>query len=362
MRRLALATVVFVSGWAPAPVAHAADANRPPTPAVFLDTPCLAVVDRSVDPIFHIEYDVPKDDVDVASTEVEDGRTLQFFAFSNQFLGDPPNWITQADVDAAAVAEASQAESVNIPTAAILENNPNWPSDHWLRITADDARVPITADQAALGMDWDTSDVPAGTYVIWAYTWDPARNLWSMRPGAVRVVDRADDGLIHTPTLFFTPQVTQIVPLGADTFTLDACAAAPPGSSVKLEYGIVNGVAEPEWIAALCAEPMADGNLTFEFPIPRGFDMLNFHVRGTITPPDREAYVALSGNLEILGGHGDGSPLPDPVVCHDDTEPSGLCRVGQPVAPASLIGLLLWGLGRRRSHRQIRNGSARSAR
>jgi hypothetical protein len=147
-------------------VAEAGNGLHPRTPVVWNDAQCFDVVDRSVDPIYEVQYDIPFEDTDVTPDEVPNSRTHQFFGICRQFHSQIflPNWITRADVDQAI--EHSLIDGAGIEPDQILEENPAW-DGCWFRVNEDDERRVITEAMAAEPVPWDTTTVPEGVYVIW---------------------------------------------------------------------------------------------------------------------------------------------------------------------------------------------------
>lgn len=227
--------------------AKAGNGSKERTPPVWPEgEACLLQVDRSVDPVVHFDYGVAADDLippDVTD-EVDDSRTHQFFAMCRQAdpLEPPPRWITAADV-AAAEQKGWLLDGDGGPET-ILETNAQW-SDCFVRITADDARVPITMAQAANGFDWDTSSVEAGNYVVYGYTWEPWANLWTGRPGIVQVHDANADTLPPAAAML-QPRDEQIV-YRDSSIELSVCVSAQPGATYRIDYLVVPNGGGGSW-------------------------------------------------------------------------------------------------------------------
>lgn len=284
--------------------ATAADASRPPTPALFPAATCMVTVDRSVDPVFHVAYDVPFDDTDRGPDEVADGRTLQFFAFRRQFRAPPPNWITWDDVARAMAAPAT--DPFEATDDDVLETAGAWADGAWVRITPDDARLPITKAQAAMGVSWDTSPVEAGTYVIAAYTFDPVLNLWSPRPGVVRVLD-GPAGPDAPPALALVEASPGgVVPAGSEV-TVTGCVAAADGSSVTVETAFLAGAEGLDWQAQAPVPAGGPGDAAFSFVVPEPPGSAGqLVVRATVEDPLGRRYTAyLPGALDVTASAAD---------------------------------------------------------
>lgn len=236
-------------------LAHASNGMRPRTPAVFPDdVPCVQTVTRGE--TLHIDYAAPFDDTDLGADELPDSRRYQFFAFAEQrYDFELPIWITRADYDRA----DANGDIVMLGDRPILEEDPSWPATKWTRITADDARIPITIAGSAIGVDWDTGSVAPGTWLVAAYTWEPEQNLWTPRFGAVRVVD-PDDAAASGPTVFLVNEVPSVVRVG-ETYSPVGCIEAPNGATITASWGSVTGGATPQWIEFATDVPVESGVL-----------------------------------------------------------------------------------------------------
>lgn len=282
--------------------ASAADEAAPATLPLFPDLQCMTVVDRSVDPVFHFEYELPMEDTDVADVEVEGSRTYQFFALARQRgLDRLPGWISEADV-----MQAQQKERAGmgaIEPDDVLETSTLWSEADLLPITGSDERRPITAAAAEPGVDWDTSGAPAGTYLVAAYAWKPPQNAWQERWEAVRVVDDPEDRDAAPPTFFFGDARGGSVVEG-QTVELSACAAAMDGATYTVEWGINEGLGIDVWEPAVQDEPLDNGPLVVSLVGPPVDAPTGIVVRARIEDPSGRSYVAYRAQLLTV--------LPDP--------------------------------------------------
>lgn len=313
--------------------AHAANGLRPRTPAVFPTAPCVETIARG--DVMHIPYSVPYDDVELTPDELPDSRRQQLFAFSKQrydFLF--PVWITQADFDRA---EANGDITRAFGPDDILEASARWPADTWLRITPDDPRLPITMEQAAMGVDWDTTDVAPGTWIVAAYTWEPENNLWSPRFAAVRIQEATHPDATG-PTVFL-PRADGLVATRGEPLVLSGCIDAPPGSTLTASWGTIEGVDEPTWVPFLEDEPVESGELSLEFVAPAEAGV-SVKLRVEITDAAARSYVAFTPTTIAVVGEID----EDDSSSGDDQgagEGCG-CSIEPPAGGGSLLGL---GLG-----------------
>ena len=339
-------------------VASAANGNKPRIPVVWSDAACITVVDRSATPVVHFDYVVPMEDDPEAqggrtADEVDDSRTHQFFAFrkldfaSVNSTDKLPRWVTQSDIDRAAEVDPMVVamETAGIPPAEILDGGPRFAASEWLRITADDARVPITNAQAAMGVDWDLSAVEPGTWTVWGYTWEPVLNVWSERPGFIKVIASAAEADAAGPAIALlseSPDLSDGAP-----HAIPGCVDAPAGSTITLEWGEVVGSVEPEWRPVVEDEPVSTGMLDLEVVLPDadpGDGMALVKRRATVTDPSGKSYVAYSPGTYTVGRR---APEEDGCqIAPAHTAPGGL---------AVLVPLFAFGLRRRRRGARLRS-------
>ncbi len=224
-KHASLSIVVCTCTLGVASTAWAGNGLHPRTPVEFVDPPCMTVIDRSVDPVMHLDYTIPYEDVEVTEDEVFNSRTHQFFALCRDYHVNilPPTWITWADV---AEAEMVGLIPPDLTDEDVFETSVAW-EGCWHRMNEDTDRRPITFAAAAQGVDWDTTGIEAGPYVIRGYTYEPAFNIWWRRTGVVHVVDGPDLSAVG-PAIAVEPVV--------DSLTLDdavevkGCVRALEGS------------------------------------------------------------------------------------------------------------------------------------
>jgi MYXO-CTERM domain-containing protein len=282
--------------------AAASNGTKPRIPVDWTGAPCMTIVDRSAETLLHLPYAVSQDDNEnFTPDEVSDSRTHQFFALCR--ARDPqsflPRWITQADVDRAAMVGAAPEM---VDPEDLFETSSEW-ADCWYRINADDDRHPITMAVAAQGVDWDTAPVPAGTYVVEGYTWEPALNIWSGRPGVVKVVDDPDPAA-SGPALAI--ENTEEVLNKNEPVTIHGCVSAMEGSTVTGYWGL----AEPEvaWVPFIEDEPVSGSAFALDFLPPEALAGESSMIRVDITDPMGRSYTHYMRELVIvLGTEGPGS-------------------------------------------------------
>lgn len=215
--------------------AEAGNSVHPRTPVLWPAAPCIQTLDRSVSSSFAFAYAIALEDTLLTIDELDDSRTHQFFAFCRQWPSGspPPNYVTLADLQRA-VDNGNELDASKLDDPeATLETSPTW-AGCWTRVTADDARRPITFEAAAEPVVWDASTVATGTWVIAGYTWEPPYNLWRRAPWVVRVVAGSETAeqlqpaaaLGETPELLTEDEPTE----------LPLCVAADAGASVRLGW------------------------------------------------------------------------------------------------------------------------------
>ncbi len=312
--------------------ARAENGLHPRTPTLWdapglcgsIDPACMIVVDRSVEPVLHLPYAIPLEDTQLTADEVEDSRRHQFLAACR----DPgvanvnlPRWLSQADLDAAD-AQGSLSGAYGpldvLPTSA-------W--DGCLhRITPDDGRKPIVCAEAEAGVDWDTSAVPAGTYALLGYTWEPEFNAYWPRPGVVKVVDgpTAEDA---PPAVAIATHLQDIS--RNDMLWIEVCVSAMPGSTIVGSW-VLEIAGQEETSTAFTAACVAEsGTMALEFDPPEQLAGLSPIIRVDVTDPMGRSYTTYSTNLftvvnqtnlDACPMNGDGGFIPDPE-CHHPPPP-----------------------------------------
>ncbi|MBZ5708554.1 MYXO-CTERM sorting domain-containing protein [Nannocystis pusilla] len=305
--------------------------HHPRTPVVWpQDTPCMTVVDRSQSTLLHLDYEIPHEDTMVPPPpmEVADSRRHQFVAFCRGHSRQTPlpTWLSWTDVAAAGELGLVPDE---LGDADVLETSEWAPCFH--RITADDDRRPISFAQAAKGVDWDTASLPAGPYVVEGYTWEPAINVWQVRPGVVHVVD--GPGLDVTPAAAVT---TRDDFMFADaSLQLEGCARALPGSTLSLWWSIADG-GELDWQLASSGAPLVGETFALPFRAPPEAVGENVALRVDVTDPAQRTFAAHPLQLVVvlpaqdddpgecgsLLGCDDGTTTADPAT-GPDADPGG---------------------------------------
>lgn len=285
-------------------VAQAGNGLHPRTPVVWNGVECRGMHDRTSAATWHVEYDIPYEDTEVTVDEVADSRRHQFFALcrDNSPQDFLPNWITWADVMAAG--DAGLVDPATITDEQVLETNADW-SSCFQRINADDARLPITTENAAAGVAWDTAAVDPGGYTLFGYTWEPPFNLWVQRPGFVKVYDGDPDAV--APAIAITTGEQVLYKNGSGI--IEGCVDALQGSTLAAYWAIAQD--DPEWISFVEDEPVAGESFAIEFDAPEGLVGESGMLRVDITDPMGRTTTAYGIELVIV------LPTDDPGSCGD---------------------------------------------
>jgi MYXO-CTERM domain-containing protein len=299
LRRLALAVAVALAPQA----ARAGNGLLPRVPVVWpADTPCMTVVDRSQSPVVHFDYSITMEDTGLLPDEVPDSRRHQFVAFCRDHTPqeDLPPWLSWQDVEAAAMTTPPQLDVMDVAPADVMEASAY--KDCFWRIDADDQRRPITHAAAMKGVDWDTTGLPAGPYVVAGYTWMPVYNIWSARPGVIHVVDGPDLSAAAPAAAVTTLDDYMFV---AEPLVLHGCVRALPGSTMTGYWADTN--ASPlEWRTFAVDVPIAGEELALPFEAP--IEAVNGAVtlRIDVTDPMQRTFSAYAPRvIGVLPGDGE---------------------------------------------------------
>lgn len=282
--------VVSVAVLLAPPAARAGNGIHPRTPVEWpADVACMTVVDRSQSPLLQFNYGIPYEDTDVTEDEVPDSRRHQFVAFCrNHSPQEPlPTWLSWKDVEAAAATTPPLLDVADVPADDVMEASAEW-KDCFVRIVPDEQRRPITFAEAAKPVEWDTTGLPAGPYVIQGYTWEPVFNIWYKRHGVVHVVDGPDLSAVAPAAALMNGDDYMF---GNDTLVLQGCARAMPGSTLT-GYWSLTGEAGLDWRTFAVDVPL-DGEaiaLPFEPPIEAVGETITLRV--DVTDPMQRTFSA----------------------------------------------------------------------
>ncbi len=357
------------------------------TPPVYPRAACITQIDRSADPVFHLDIGLPREDVMLTDDEPPDSRRLQFFAVCRDELPDLlslPNWVTEAEAEAAL--QSGSLEEAATPEE-ILELRDDWTGCAH-PMNAIEARIPISCDATEAGLDFDTSALPAGNYVIRGYTYEPPLNLWSQRKGVLQVRD--DDTPLPAVGLT-TPVLDGAQVRVGSPFEIRGCATGPEGTEVALQwvrFSDLDGASdESDWVTFATLEA-SEGNFAVEFIPPPEARNQAVGIRAVVDPDGARRWVDHAEGKLIVFDDGEPSdpPFGEPIeVCGfydddlgtstgeltsgssgeeslsgeaaDDSVDSGCACTASPGAPDAgrptgwLFTLAVFGLARRRRRR-----------
>lgn len=283
-------------------LARAANGIHERTPVQWPDeTACMTVIDRSQGAVVHFPYEIPAEDTMVTADEVADSRRHQFVAFCrNHTPQEPlPVWLSWKDVDIADAAGIS--EKADATDQDVLETHDIY-KDCFFRVTEDDERRPITFAEADKGFEWDTSALAPGPYILQGYTWEPAFNIWSKRPGVIHVVDGPDLSAVAPAAAIMN---TDDFMFGEDTLMLQGCVRTMPGSTMSGFWAVTGGDGL-EWHAFAEGVPIDGEVLELPFKPPPEALVETVALRIDVTDPMQRTFSAFPRSLVVvLPGSGD---------------------------------------------------------
>jgi hypothetical protein len=152
------------------------------------------------------------------------------------------------------------------------------------------------------GVDWDTSSVTAGSYVLWGYTWEPATSLWTQRPGVVKVHDGDPDAAGPAAAIL----LAEVSIFRDETIEISGCIDAAPGAVYSVE---VAEVESDVWMPVLVDQPVEATELSFELTPPAELAGAFVDMRLRVDDPGGLAYVAYAPARIIV------VDAPDPAGC-----------------------------------------------
>jgi hypothetical protein len=298
-----------------APSAWASNVATPRTPPVFKREACTTIVDRSVDPIFQLDFAIPYEDAVLTADELPDSRRFQFFAVcrDHPFGESLPNWAFMDDAERALEAEIITA----LPEPAdVLELAPAWSAGHdgapgTCVAVMNDERIPITCEATDGALEWDTSDVPPGNYVVHSQTFEPDLNLWASRRGVVQIVDDADQRFPVVSIMFPARDGTRAYE--HDGYRVVGCMDGPSGTTVTLSWATAGDLApehhdESVWMSFAVLDA-ADGTFDLVFEPPPEAVQQAVIFRGVAEDPGGNTWVGHAPHpLIVYPGEGESDP------------------------------------------------------
>lgn len=305
--------------------AAATDVPKAVAPVSFPSAACMTTVVRSEDPTTQIELAIPFEDLTMIPDEVPGARHMQLFAMCRDLEpGEAlPTWVTRDD----ALTAATVDPGVGVPPPEdVLDEAPAWTmpghagdgSPCVIPINEVDDRLAVSCDATADGVTWDTTGVPAGAYVIWGYTYEGARSVWSRRPGVVRVVDDED---AEAPAAAFTSPASRGEMHMQAGLLVTGCAEGSPDATVELSWATYK---------ALAGDP--DGAWHPFAELPAG------EIEAPFVPPDEALRLAVVFRADVhepSGATFSRYSAEHMTVLEGCAEPTG----GGPVAIADVCGV-----------------------
>lgn len=288
-------------------LAHAGNGTHPRTPVKWDPRPaCMTIVDRSVDPVLEFTYTIPYEDLrpPEAVDEVDDSRMHQFLGFcrAHSVQEALPVWLSEADVAAAAAKMLIDGPSLG--PEDVFDTSTEW-QGCFVRITADDQRRLITFAEAAKPVVWDTTGLPIGGYVIDGYTWEPPFNIFSVRPGVIKIVDDPDPAA-SPPALAISNQLGEEIVWQTEQLRLYGCVSAMAGSTLTGYWARTDTEGALDWHAFAEGTPVTgdEFELWFTPPDETAGELIAFRV--DVTDPMDRTYVAHMDLLAsvLMGGPG----------------------------------------------------------
>jgi hypothetical protein len=259
-RGLLFGAVLLLPGWA-----RASNGAGMRTPPVYPQAACITNVDRSVDPMFHLDIGLAREDLLVTDDEPEDSRRFQFFVVCEDVHRDflaLPNWITVAEAQ-----DAFDRRSIDtMPSDEdILERRDDLQGCVF-PMNASDERIPISCEATEAGLDFDTRELPPGNYVVRGYTYEPPLNLWSNRRGVIRVFD---DASAAPPSAGLrSPSFDGMQLRPGSPFAIEGCVAGADTLALQWASLIELGGDEAEDAWATFATLGGDGSFSVGFDPP----------------------------------------------------------------------------------------------
>lgn len=307
-------------------IVYAGNAAEPRVPPSFLGTRCIEVLEPG-DPPLHLSIGIPLEESAASDDEPAGTRSFQFFAACRepQPGQDLPPWIEPADVEAA---QAANPELGAPDPSLVLPTSP-W-ADCLVPLTASDDRMPIDCDATAAGVDVPSDALAPGNYVVYGYTYEPDKNLWTARDGVVRVVgDAGEDGL--PPAVTLTYPLSDAVASTGTGVVVTGCAAGVPGTMVELSWASVGDLAafgEDAWVPFDVIE-LAEGAEDFAVPFvpPADAEYSVVRIQARAIDPQGRAWASYSRPPLVLEP---GCAAPE----GGEASTSDLCGVGPAMSPA----------------------------
>lgn len=296
--------------------ASAINGSRPRVPPSFYGGACVTVVGRDA-PLLEVGVTFPYEDVELTDDELPDSRTVGLYAFARDLPPGAtlPNWVQSGDVQRAV--ETGLIDAPPQPEALLPTSS--WADVAWGVV---DERLPIACESAG-PWPWNTQAVPPGAYVLWGYTFEPPLNLWTPRPGVVRVVDAAGSG----PPAVALSDLDGRREFGVEQgLEVMGCLSADPGTQVVLSWA---RAADPQtWTVFDVLEPGGDTFTSWLAP-PNDALYDALYVRAEARDPAGRSFIHHArGALVVLA-----ECVDEPLTRPDVADGCGLADASNEVTP-----------------------------
>jgi hypothetical protein len=287
----------------------------------------MTIVDRSSNPVLVFDYEIPFEDPNedwpLSEDEVDQSRTHQFLAFCRDRINlatELPDWLTETDSADAEAHGLNTSEEVLGPEDH-LETNTAW-SDCWTRITLDADRRPITFEASADPVVWDTTGLAAGAWHIEGYTYEPWFNIWTQRPGVVKVVDDPDPAASSPAAALERPDSDVV---DGTSFPLRGCVDGMAGTTMTISWATIVPASEtPDWQPFVSDEAVDGSTFELEFDVPEAIDVGSLWFRIDLSDPMERTYTGYSDWEVGLVPTGSTTGIClDPEGCEEESGESG---------------------------------------
>lgn len=328
--------------------AHAA----PAAPPLFDSNGCVTVIDLDQQQKLELTYAVAMDDAELTAGDIPlpDALTHQFFAFRGTFTLEGfkplfhllapdterfavPIWITWADVQRAAKSSSEHFLGYEFSEATkdvVLESTAAF--EHlWLRITADDARVPITRAQSFRPVTWDLSQVDPGIYSVAGYIFSPPYNGWEIRPGLIKLTRKG----VNAPAAVLDR--VQETLFGAQGRRVGACVDVPEGTRMRA-FVLYQDRGDAGWVPWTESQPVSTGRVDLCFHNPMPAQAGTVRLRLDLTDPSGETTSFHTPDTITLLSGTQACTESATVCCHAAApDPGGAVAGGAAVMPGELM-------------------------
>ena len=254
--------------------------NCAPAPAIpdFGDPPCMTLVDRSADATVHVSYSY--DPVALGMIPPDMGQSLYLVAFSER-PATLPFWLTWDQVKAAQATYSGDCTVLDPDPELVLETSTEL-AGKWTMLTP--TPLEISAAQADMGFDWDTTGLEPGMYHLYGYADAGRFNVWNLYPGAFMVVDDPTPNTDGPIGLFLRDlPFDQMFP--GQEYNLQACAFTPAGSELDLEWALSTFGEELTWNPMQGCFPTDGGDFQIPFLLPFETADDSVQFRGVLRDP-----------------------------------------------------------------------------